>query len=154
MTLPPTLISVPDDDDSSRAQLSLLVIADEGVARYPLPPEGIITIGRANECDIRVDDPSISREHAHLYVGAALKLVDLGSANGSRVSGAQIAANTPVEVEVGEVFELGSSLIVAQRVARELVVAHIAHMMREGHQSRPGETGGRVDLPDRTGGNG
>ena len=42
--------------------------------------------------------------------------MDLGSANGSRVSGVQLAANTPVEVEVGEVFELGSSLVVTQRV--------------------------------------
>jgi hypothetical protein len=48
----------------------------------------VTVIGRAPECDLRLDDPGVSRRHAELrYVDGAIELVDLGSTNGVTVNG-------------------------------------------------------------------
>jgi Protein of unknown function (DUF3662)/FHA domain len=48
----------------------------------------VTVVGRAAECDIRVDDPSVSRRHAELrYADGEVELVDLGSTNGVTVNG-------------------------------------------------------------------
>lgn len=49
---------------------------------FCLPETGLVTIGRARRCDLRLDDDSISREHARLHL-PSLEVEDLGSRNGS-----------------------------------------------------------------------
>ena len=50
--------------------------------------EEIITIGRAPENLIRIEDPSVSGRHAELrLVGDNYYLVDVGSTNGTRLNG-------------------------------------------------------------------
>ena len=50
---------------------------------------GRLVIGRHPDCDLALDDPMASREHAEVVVDAgALTLVDLRSTNGTRVNGA------------------------------------------------------------------
>ena len=50
--------------------------------------EGALTVGRAETCDIVLEDPLVSRQHARLYVNAGDVFVeDLGSANGVYVNG-------------------------------------------------------------------
>jgi DNA-binding NtrC family response regulator len=82
--------------------LCLLVIAKGVVTSHVLPDAGQVTIGRADACDVRIDDASISRKHATLHVGGArdsapprtprrrgppLFIEDLGSANGTFLRG-------------------------------------------------------------------
>ncbi len=50
---------------------------------YALTLGSVLEIGRAVECPIRLDDPSVSRNHARLYVGSDIEIEDLGSANGT-----------------------------------------------------------------------
>src|SRR5688572_18142088 len=50
---------------------------------YSLTLGSVLEIGRAVECQIRLDDPSVSRNHARLYVGSDIEVEDLGSANGT-----------------------------------------------------------------------
>ncbi|MEJ7728822.1 MAG: sigma 54-interacting transcriptional regulator [Polyangiaceae bacterium] len=50
--------------------LCLLVIARGVVHTHVLPESGKVIIGRAENCDVRIEDPSISRRHAALHVGA------------------------------------------------------------------------------------
>ena len=57
---------------------------------YELPDE-LITIGRAPDNLIVLEDPSVSGRHAEIrLVGAAFHLKDLGSTNGTRVNGTAI----------------------------------------------------------------
>src|SRR5690606_34665307 len=45
-------------------------------------PEGTSIIGRGKGCDVRLSDPTVSKEHARLAVTDIIELVDLRSANG------------------------------------------------------------------------
>lgn len=65
-----------------------------------------LTVGRDPSCDIVLDDPTVSREHAALIRrGDAWWVLDLGSTNGTRVQGVR-AAEQPVsngaEIAFGE----------------------------------------------------
>jgi pSer/pThr/pTyr-binding forkhead associated (FHA) protein len=54
-------------------------------------PELSITVGRSSACDVVLDDPRISAEHARLVAGASgVTVTDLGSRNGVFVNGARI----------------------------------------------------------------
>ncbi|HEX7451894.1 MAG TPA: FHA domain-containing protein [Polyangiaceae bacterium] len=54
-------------------------------------PEGEFVIGRAANCQLSLDDPLVSRNHATLNVTAeAVVVADLGSRNGVRVNGDRI----------------------------------------------------------------
>ena len=100
------------DPDSSR--LSLIVTGESIYVSQPLPPMGELVIGRAPDVDMRVDHPSISRQHAIVRVGATITIADLGSANGTRLRGRALVPNEPVEIRPGEVIDLGSVLLVVQ----------------------------------------
>src|SRR5260221_14496341 len=47
-----------------------------------LPAAGTVTIGRDEGNTVRIDDPSVSRQHAVLRIGTTLEIEDLGGANG------------------------------------------------------------------------
>ena len=100
------------------AQLCLLVSADEGLVRIPLPPRRRLTFGRAQRCDFVLDDASVSREHAALHVGPGLPprlaLEDLRSANGSSVLGYHLDPRQKCPLPVGCMFELASSTLLVQ----------------------------------------
>lgn len=55
----------------------------------------VAVIGRAPECDLRIDDASISRRHAQLMrAGERFRIEDLGSSNGTFVNGKPISGPT------------------------------------------------------------
>jgi SARP family transcriptional regulator, regulator of embCAB operon len=80
-----------------------LVRADGG--RVPI--DEIITIGRHPECTITLSDPAVSRRHAEVrpVMGGSL-IVDLSSANGTKVSGAYVAQALLAD---NDVIEIGPS---------------------------------------------
>jgi DNA-binding NtrC family response regulator len=49
---------------------------------FRLPEQGVVTIGRGADSDIRLDDASVSRKHARLYL-PSMEVEDLESRNGS-----------------------------------------------------------------------
>jgi len=64
--------------------------------RHPLG-DGPALIGRAGECDLRPDEPTVSRRHARIDVAAGGHVVaDLGSANGTRVNDEPVAGPRPL----------------------------------------------------------
>lgn len=85
------------------------------------PPTGDCTVGSAEGCQIRLDDPSgqISRVHANLiHDGTRWLLRDLGSKNGLRLDGArraEIVLEPGVEIGIG-----GLTLIAESRRSVEL----------------------------------
>lgn len=60
---------------------------------HPVHPPGLV-IGRGAEADLRINDPGISRRHAEIRVSGRerpeVKVVDLGSTNGTMVDGSRV----------------------------------------------------------------
>src|SRR5262245_6766420 len=127
---------VPQQQDREPAvRLELAVFAGDTVAVYPLPERGEVTLGRAKENDIPIDDASVSRQHAVLRLGPPMEIEDLGSANGTMVRAPREASVTTethslrrepgetMEVEVGSSINLGSALVVIRRAGATPVAA-------------------------------
>jgi hypothetical protein len=67
------------------------------------------TIGRTQDCDLRIADMSVSRRHAHLERNEdGWLLSDLGSHNGTRVNGWLI--REPVPIRPGDLLQFGSAI--------------------------------------------
>jgi DNA-binding NtrC family response regulator len=111
MTTPQT--TGADDPDAAPTLNVLVVLGDAGVQRHVLPACGRIVIGRAPDADIVIAEASVSRQHAALELGATLAVVDLGSANGTRVRGARISERS--ELELGAPVQLGSVTVMVMR---------------------------------------
>ena len=63
-------------------------------------------LGRSSQCDVRLEDPNASRQHARISgVDGDWKLEDLGSTNGVLVNGARVAGSTPLKN--GDRIQLG-----------------------------------------------
>src|SRR5262245_20828219 len=94
---------------NERADTHTRVVAlwDGGSSTYWVPPGGEISIGRASDCELVIDDPSVSRRHAKLAFDSKLTIEDLGGQNGVRVRGTRIASKAKTEIAVGDVVELG-----------------------------------------------
>jgi two-component system, NtrC family, response regulator AtoC len=93
----------------------LLVIVDGLVSSYPLPQRGEVTVGRATENDVQIVDPSVSRRHAKITVGDTIVIEDTKSSNGIIVKGRNIAESGSTTIQVGEVVEIGSAILMLQR---------------------------------------
>jgi two-component system response regulator AtoC len=53
---------------------------------HSLPRGSVLKVGRGSRVNIRVDDPSVSREHVALHVGdEVVEVEDLGSSNGTQI---------------------------------------------------------------------
>jgi Protein of unknown function (DUF3662)/FHA domain len=90
----------------SRVQTALLVLDGN---RVVVGPAGV-TLGRSRQCDIVLDDPNVSRQHAEIRPrGDSWVLTDLGSTNGSLLNGRQI--DGPEVVKPGDEIELGASVM-------------------------------------------
>jgi transcriptional regulator with PAS, ATPase and Fis domain len=90
---------------------------------FDLPPEGTIVLGRGPEAHIRLEDRSVSRLHARIYLGLPLRIEDLGSANGTRLDGFPLTAHHVADVAVGAVIELGDVRVVTARTETDKDVA-------------------------------
>jgi two-component system response regulator AtoC len=97
---------------------SLVVIAERALRAHALPAEGRVVIGRTRDADIQLDDPSISRRHGALHLGARVEYEDLGSANGTRLGDRKLAAHERIALGDGDSLDLGDVLVVLQRRAR------------------------------------
>jgi two-component system response regulator AtoC len=68
-----------------------------------------VVLGRDPASGIVVDDASVSREHACVYVkDGVVTIEDLGSRNGTRVRGQPLRRGERVTLAVNEIFELGA----------------------------------------------
>jgi FHA domain/Domain of unknown function (DUF1707) len=69
-----------------------------------------IVVGRSNACDVRIDDPTVSRRHAELRRSPHGWLIsDLGSLNGLRVNGLRVRE---APIGAGDVIEVGGVRLV------------------------------------------
>jgi two-component system, NtrC family, response regulator AtoC len=130
---------------------SLYVFAPGGVRVHTLGDAGTVTLGRSDECDICIDDRSVSRVHAKLHwTSDTREIEDLGGSNGTRIRRSQaasethqvveqrIALGTRVALQLDEPILLGSVTVVL-RLAESQPVAPNA-----GPTSAPAEAAGDV----------
>ena len=113
--------------EASLLPLALLVVTTDGVIRRALPQTGSIRIGRAEGNDLRIEDASVSRQHAALHLEPDPWLEDLGGSNGTalRRGTPQEAGETEnlvrlqrekTRLEVGDRILLGTAQLVLIRV--------------------------------------
>jgi hypothetical protein len=96
-------------EEAQAARRSSAIVTVDG-RRLPVPPRGA-TLGRSRDCDIVLDDSSISRRHAEIRPGAdGWTVADLGSTNGVRLNGR--AVRGAMALHAGDSVELGSTAIV------------------------------------------
>ena len=74
--------------------------------RFDLGP-GVHTLGRATSCEVQIDEPSVSRQHARIHVDdGGVAIEDLGSSNGTRVGGKDVTG--PTRLKHGDEVALGN----------------------------------------------
>jgi FHA domain-containing protein len=78
--------------------------------RHVIPPGGAV-VGRSRECDVVLSDANVSRRHAEVRPVAAggWMIADLGSTNGVRINGRQIAG--AAQLTAGDHLVLGTAEI-------------------------------------------
>jgi adenylate cyclase len=70
--------------------------------------EDTISVGRIEDNLLQIDDASVSSHHAELTLSGADYVVrDLGSTNGTRVNGQQLAAEEPHQLQDGDTIRFG-----------------------------------------------
>lgn len=133
MKEPPEHSDDDDDDDNSNEDVFVAALGGAGVMTSPsdeatatgpaqpplplppardtatvyvLPPSGG-RVGRASGAVVRIDERSISRQHAMVSVErGAVALVDLDSDNGTGVNGIPLLIGTPQNLRSGDVVQL------------------------------------------------
>jgi transcriptional regulator with PAS, ATPase and Fis domain len=119
----------------AKSKYELVVYTRKQSEVYELSPGAILAIGRGPENAVRIDDASVSRNHARIYVNDEVDVEDLGSANGTTLvrnqsptlehtaeddttsagSGAgRLAPSQRIRLHPGDVLRIGSVLLVLQ----------------------------------------
>lgn len=111
-------------DHEAHHKLEIVVFAagDEALV-VPLPAAGKVILGRAEDANVRIDDPSVSRRHAALHLDAPMRIEDLGSSNGTSVrrreERSSVGDTRKVHRKPGETFavDVGECIVVGSVVA-------------------------------------
>ncbi len=103
---------------TQRAPSALLrAVSLDGRERQIRIDGSLLTIGRAADNGLALDDGRVSRHHARLRARhGMLVLSDLDSTNGIRVNGVRV---TEVALGVGDRIEIGSTVLVVEAVAAD-----------------------------------
>jgi pSer/pThr/pTyr-binding forkhead associated (FHA) protein len=83
----------------------VMIVGPAVGASFPLLDKRLV-IGRGEDCDLPVNDTSVSRIHAEIHVieGGKYEVIDRDSSNGVRVNGVELKRAI---LDVGDVIELG-----------------------------------------------
>jgi two-component system, NtrC family, response regulator AtoC len=118
----------PADSSGGSAKLHVVVSGSEMHESVVLPEQGLLSVGRGDNADIRILDPQSSREHARLHVGQGVWIEDLGSVNGTKLGTSVIIPNQPVPWPVGTTVFIGRTALLLQerweRVAAPQLRSH------------------------------
>jgi len=92
-----------------------------------------LVIGRALDCQISINNPSVSRQHAALEVrDEGVFVEDLGSRHGTRLNEMPLRAGRPVRIEAGDMLQLGPTTLridpAYARVKTDMMTAEAGHV--------------------------
>jgi pSer/pThr/pTyr-binding forkhead associated (FHA) protein len=98
---------------------------------------GVMTVGRQQDCQLRIASSQVSRKHCQLFEKKGLLLVkDLGSANGTLVNGKKIADQRVLEH--GDELSVGSVKFRIERTEDTVLMPGINQPSTVG--AKPGDT--------------
>lgn len=84
--------------------------------RFVLPRDGAV-VGSAEDCDLRLPEPTVSRRHAEVHAGEeAVEVRDLGSSNGTFLDGSPVRRCT---AGPGAELGFGSVVLTLDQVAED-----------------------------------
>lgn len=106
--LEPTSRDMPRVRDGAE-ELYLVAYLPGGLRIVRVPAHASLTIGRAVDCELTIEEPKLSRKHFSIR-GRPAVLTDLGSANGTRAGGLQLQPHDSQPIEVGHLIEAGGIL--------------------------------------------
>jgi transcriptional regulator with PAS, ATPase and Fis domain len=86
--------------------LELFAFDGAAIRRMPLAGRESVTIGRGEDADLVLENPSVSRLHARVRLPGPT-IEDLGSANGISIGGVRLAANETRALPLDTVVVLG-----------------------------------------------
>lgn len=90
----------------------LLVQRDHPTREIPLNKRGRVVIGRQPDCQIRLPDSGVSRQHCELLLDSGSPVLkDLGSSNGTYVNRRRISQT---ELSAGDLIAIGPFVFVAK----------------------------------------
>ncbi len=90
----------------------LIMFREDGSRRDFALPKGITTIGRKDDCTIRIPLGTVSRRHAELVVESGNAIIrDLGAANGTFLNNRRV---TEDDVEAGDQIVIGPVVFTVQ----------------------------------------
>jgi len=118
--------------ESARAPLAIRFIHPPKLANRSRVLAGRLVIGRDPECDIVLDDETISRRHAELErAGSALAIRDLHSKNGLFCDGMRCELSP---LELGRVVRLGDCVaLICAQVPGDLGLTEVAPQLLGSH---------------------
>jgi DNA-binding NtrC family response regulator len=98
-------------------ELFVTVLAPSHSYSVPLPASGELRVGRGEECDVRVDDPRVSRVHVVLHVDGSVSVVDQGSSNGTQVGDELLAPREARPLAIGQPVVIGNTTLIVARAS-------------------------------------
>ena len=104
------LVAGPPAPPRPQGQRPVVTVTDGPAAGARVTPTGAaLTVGRGGDCELAIDDPTVSERHARLHLDDDQHAVieDLGSSNGTWVDGE--ATQGPTPVPPGAVVRLGAA---------------------------------------------
>jgi phage tail-like protein len=115
------------------------------VYTIPVRSEPVI-IGRQAGSDLQLDHQQVSRRHAELRcMPTECSLVDLGSANGTRLNGQKLTPNVPVPLKHGDNIQIGSfKLAFEQAPVEEPVQPQVETMSKSSSRKEKGKNTSQV----------
>lgn len=132
----------------ARGALELHVVGGPDSGRIHLLRPGAYRIGRAPSCDVRLDDPNVSRRHAHLTVNATgVTVSDLRSVNGTSVDGLRLD-DDPHPIGPAQRIRVGDSTLVVRSPAVRLASTRVSGQgtVEVNRAPRPHPTSAPVEL--------
>jgi chemotaxis protein histidine kinase CheA len=125
------------------------VLGGPGAPRYPIT-EGKQLIGRSEEADIALLEPTVSREHAYIHCQEERVLLeDLDSKHGTFVNSKRVDRR---QLRVGDIVVFGLSLVLRLEESSEPVPPAEPPVMEEAtasHSGQPHQTGAKHQTAGR-----
>ena len=107
----------PAREEDAKGASYFLVIEGDTSSVFPLPAEGVVSIGRGEDAQLRLCDDSVSRLHARVFIfDREVRVADVESKNGVQVNGETIQ-QTQTLVS-GDVVSIGYATLVLRKPRR------------------------------------
>jgi DNA-binding NtrC family response regulator len=104
-----TLVARAPSAAQGEKRRTLRLLIDGVTQTTSLPADGRYVLGRGADVHVHVSHPTVSRRHAEIVIEeGSMRIVDLGSANGTRLGLRELSPHASTTLELGELFSMGN----------------------------------------------